>query len=128
MKKVFGYVKNYFTIWWIPVTVNLLVIGVFLLGTLFERDWIIDFSLLILLVNVFGTIISSIVQVVQRRWYFVFPQLGFAALVFYSAPIIFTYSPPDYYGARKEIPKDVRFSSPLDSMPTRKDYEKTILF
>lgn len=123
MKKTTKYFKNYFTIWWIPILFYFIFIGVFFLGVLFERDWIIDFSLWIFFVNILGTIASSIVQIVNRKWYLIFPQLGLAAFLFYYVGIIFVYSPPDYYGAHKEIPENIDFSNPLDSLPTDKEFE-----
>ena len=119
MKQTLQHIKKYFTIWWIPIATNILAIGIFFLGTLFKRDWIIDASLIVFFVNIIGTIISSIVQIVIRKWYFIFPQLGLGAFLFYYTVIIFTYSPPDYYGANKEIPENIDFSEPLDSLPRR---------
>ena len=124
MKRPLEYIKKYFTIWWVPIVTNFLAIGIFFLGTLFKRDWIIDLSLIVFFVNLIGTIISSIVQIVIRKWYYIFPQLGLAAFLFYYTVIIFTYSPPDYYAADKEIPENIDFSEPLDSLPTIKDFEK----
>ncbi len=124
MKRTLRHIKKYFTIWWIPISANFLAIGIFFLGALFKRDWIIDLSLIVFFVNIIGTIISSIVQIVIRKWYFIFPQLGIAAFLYYYAGIIFTYSPPDYYGANKEIPENVDFSNPLDSLPTDQEFEK----
>jgi hypothetical protein len=74
-------------------------------------------------VNIIGITISSIVQIVIRKWYFIFPQLGLAAFLFYYVGIILTYSPPDYYGANKGIPENTGFSEPLDSLPTAIDFE-----
>ena len=93
------------------------------MGTVFKRDWIIDLALIVLYLSIILTIISSIVQLVNRKWYFIFPQLGVAAFLFYYTTIIFTYSPPDYYGANKEIPKNIDFLEPLDSAPTTRDFE-----
>ena len=124
MTQTLQYIKKYFTIWWIPIVTNFLAIGIFFLGTLFKRDWIIDLSLIIFFVNIIGTIVSSIVQVVIRKWYFIFPQLGLAAFLFYYVGIIMTYSPPDYYGAHKDIPENIDFSNPLDSLPKNKEFEK----
>ncbi len=73
--------------------------------------------------NIIGTIISSIVQIVMMKWYFTFPQLGIAAFLFYCVGILFTYSPPDYYGANKIIPEDIEFSEPLDSLPANREFE-----
>jgi len=124
MKQTLRYIKKYFSIWWVPIATNFLAIGIFFLGTLLRRDWIIDLSLVVFFVNIIGTLISSIVQIVIRKWYFIFPQLGLAAFLFYYVGIIFTYSPPDYYGAHKEIPENIDFSSPLDSLPTNEEFEK----
>lgn len=123
MQKTLQYIKKYFTIWWIPIATNFLAIGVFFLATLLRRDWIIDISLIIFFVNIIGTIISSIVQVVIRKWYFIFPQLGIAVFLFYVVGIIMTYSPPDYYGSHKDIPENIAFSNPLDSLPKNKEFE-----
>jgi hypothetical protein len=124
MKQTLQYIKKYFTIWWIPIATNFLAIGIFFLGSLFKRDWIIDLSLIVFFVNIIGTLISSIVQVVIPKWYFIFPQLGLAAFLFYYVGIIMTYSPPDYYGAHKDIPENIDFSNPLDSLPKNKEFEK----
>ena len=124
MKQTLGHIKKYFTIWWIPIATNFLAIGIFFIGTLFKRDWLIDLSLIVFFVNIIGTIISSIVQIIIRKWYFIFPQLGLAAFLFYYVVIIMTYSPPDYYGAHKEIPENVDFSNPLDSLPTNEDFRE----
>jgi len=124
MKQTLRHIKKYFTIWWIPIATNFLAIGIFFLGTLFKRDWIIDASLMVFFVNIIGTIISSVVQIIIRKWYFIFPQLGLAAFLYYYVGIIFTYSPPDYYGAHKEIPENIDFANPLDSLPTREEFEK----
>ncbi len=124
MKQTLRHIKKYFTIWWIPIATNILAIGIFFLGTLFKRDWIIDVSLIIFFLNTIGTIVSSIVQIVNRKWYLIFPQLGLAAFLFNYVIIIFIYSPPDYYGVHKEIPENIDFSLPLDSLPTDKEFKK----
>ena len=124
MKQALGYIKKYFTIWWIPVATNFLAVGIYILGTLFKRDWIIDLFLIVFLSNIILTIVSSIVQVFIRKWYFIFPQLGLSAFLFYYVVIIFTYSPPDYYGVHKEIPENINFSNPLDSLPVNAEFKK----
>ena len=50
-------------------------------------------------------------------------HVSLIAFLFYYTVIIFTYSPPDYYGANKEIPENIDFSEPLDSLPTITDFE-----
>ena len=124
MNQTLQNIKKYFTIWRIPIISNILVAGIFLLGLLFRRDWIIDFSLVVFFLNIIGTIISSIIQIVKHKWYFIFPQLGLVAFLFYYVGIIFMYSPPDFYGAHKKIPKNIHFSYPLDSIPADNEFKK----
>lgn len=124
MIKMTKHIKKYFTIWWIPIVFYTLAVGIFFLGMLFERDWIIDFSLMVLFANIIGTIISSVVQVVIRKWYFIFPQIGFTIVLFYYTSIIFTLSPPDYYGANKEIPNDIEIDEPINVSPTKEQFDK----
>lgn len=123
MKQILRHIKKYFTIWWIPIAFNLIPIGIFLLGTIFQRNWIIDLSLIVFFLNIPGTLISSIVQIAIGKWYFVFLQLGLVAFLFFYSATIFTLSLPDYYGANKEIPENIDFSEPLDSLPTQQDFE-----
>lgn len=123
MKQTLKIIKKYFNIWWIPMATNLLPIGIFLLAFLFKRDWIIYLSLIVFYANILGTIISSTVQIVIRKWYFIFPQLGLPVFLYYYMGIIFTYSPPDFYGAHKEIPENIDFSIPLDSLPTTEEFK-----
>lgn len=123
MKQALTNIKKYFTTWWIPIIANLIAIGIFILGTVFKRDWIIDLSLIVFILNIIGTIISSIVHIVKRKWYYIFPQLGLASFLLYYTILIFAYSPPDYYGANKEIPKEIEFSEPLKSLPLNQEYE-----
>lgn len=124
MQQTLRHIKKYFTIWWIPITNNLLAIVLFFLGTLFKRNWIIDLALIVFFVNIIGTIISSIVQIIIRKWYYIFPQLGLAAFLFYYFGIIMIYSPPDYYGVHKEIPENIDFSNPLDSLPISEEFKE----
>ena len=118
------HIPNYLKAWWIPITTNLLAIGIFFLGTLVRRDWVIDLALIVFYVNILGTLASSIVQVIIRRWYFIFPQIGIAAFLFYYLGMIMALSPPDYYGAHKTIPDDVDFSMPLNEAPSEEDFER----
>ena len=114
--------KKYYTIWWIPIITYLIAVGIFFLGVLLRRDLIIDFSLIVFFLNVIGTFISSIFQIINRKWYFIIPQLGITGFLLFYAAMIFTYSPPDYYGAHKTIPENIDFTTPLDSLPTKNEY------
>jgi len=124
LKNIVDNIKNYFTIWWIPIAVYLFAIIVFALGVLFKRDWIINIFLILLFTNIIGTVISSIVQIFIKKWYFIFPQIGITILFFYYTTFIFTYSPPDYYGTHKIIPKNIEISEPFNDSPTEKQFDK----
>jgi len=123
MIQISQHIKKHFTIWWIPIITNFLAIGIFFIGVLFRRDWIINLSLIVFFMNIIGTIISSIIQIVKDKWYFIIPQLGLVTLLFFYVALVFTYSPPDYYGVHKKIPENIHFSSPLDSIPSKEEFE-----
>jgi len=80
--------------------------------------------LILFYLNILGSTISSIVQVIIRKWYLLFPQLIVSGFLFFYVSIFFTFSPPDFYGAHKKIPVDIEISEPLNSIPTQQDYEK----
>ena len=82
MRKTIKHIKKYFTIWWMPITFYFFAIGIFFLGFFFKRDWIIDISLTIFFVNIIGTIVSSIVQIVIKKWFYIIPQIGITVFYF----------------------------------------------
>jgi len=127
MNQIIKQLKKYFTIWWIPLSVYLIVIGIFAIGASLKRDWIMDAGLLLFCLNILGTIISSIVQLIIRKWYFVIPQLGVTAVLFYYISMLFFLSPPDYYGAHKLIPDNIDFSEPISGKPTQDQYDASDL-
>jgi hypothetical protein len=63
-------IKQYFRIWWIPILCYLIPFTIFVIGNTLKSDNIIDLSLLIFFLNILGNLISSIIQVVIRKWYF----------------------------------------------------------
>lgn len=114
--------EKYFRIWWIPIISYLVPFGIFILGLAFRRDFLIDFALILFYLNILGSIISCIVQVFIRKWYLLFPQLIVAGFLFFFVGIIFTFSPPDFYGTHKKIPENIVISEPLDSIPIQSDF------
>ena len=124
MKRTIDHISKYFTIWWIPLSINLIVAGIFVIGGFFKRDWIIDFGLLIFYLNIIGTIISSVVHIVVRKWYLIIPQLGITGFLFFYISLIIMLSPPDYYGVHKEIPNNIHFDEPLSVKPTKDLFDK----
>ncbi len=93
-------------------------------GSILERDWIIDLSLILFFANILGNLISSIVQVVIKKWYFVILQIGISISLFYYVSITFTYSPPDYYGVHKTIPEGIEIYEPIEREPTEEELKK----
>jgi hypothetical protein len=108
-------VKRYFTIWWIPIAAYLLPITIFVVGTVIKGDNIIDGSLIGFYLNITGNVVASVVQIVLGKWYFIFPQLIISAVLVFFVSILFTFSPPDYYGANKRIPNDIHINIPIET-------------
>ena len=115
--------KKYFTVWWIPLIAYLLPFSIYILGTFLKSDDVIDWGLLVFYVNILGTLVSSVVQISIKKWYFIFPQIIISAVLFFSASVLFTFSPPDYYGANKTIPKNIKFEKPLERELSAKDLQ-----
>ncbi|MRI63025.1 hypothetical protein EDM00_03325 [Ornithobacterium rhinotracheale] len=113
--------KKYFTIWWMPIVSYLIPFGVFVLGLILRYDFIIDIALVLFFLNILGNIISAIKQIIIKKWFFVIPQLLISALLYQILSFIFTYLPPDYYGAHKEIPSNIHIESPMENAPTKED-------
>ncbi|WP_281336815.1 hypothetical protein [Flavobacterium eburneipallidum] len=124
LQKLKNIISQYFRIWWIPILSYLIPFGIFLIGNAFKSDDIIDFSLLMFFLNILGNIISSIIQIVIRKWYFSIPQIGISIFLFYCVSIYFTFSPPDYYGANKIIPENIEIAVPINNKPTKKELDK----
>lgn len=108
-------IKKYFTVWWIPIITYLIPILIFILGNILKKDDLIDLFLIVFFINVLGNIISAIVQIVIKKWYFIFPQLIVTIFLFIITSVIFTLSPPDYYGANKTIPKNIKIEIPIET-------------
>ncbi|MGE6395853.1 hypothetical protein [Chryseobacterium scophthalmum] len=115
------YIKNYFLIWWIPIVCYLIPFVIYQIGMIIKKDSIVDFSLAIFYINILGNIISSIVQIKIKKWYFIFPQMGLTLFLLLSVSIYFTFSPPDFYGAYKTIPKNIKFEIPIERQVMEKD-------
>ncbi|MBS7788308.1 hypothetical protein KIH23_13450 [Flavobacterium sp. CYK-55] len=113
--------KRYFTIWWIPIRAYLIPIIIYLIGNVLKKDYLIDFALILFYLNALGNLISGIVQIVIKKWYFIIPQILVTLFLFFFVSVLFTFSPPDYYGANKVIPKNIKFESPIDRVINQND-------
>ena len=122
LKKVKNIFFKYFKVWWIPIVSNLIPFSLFLLGNILKNDSIISISLIFFFVNIIGNLISGMVQIFIKKWFFLIPQILISGFLFVFVSIIFTFSPPDYYGANKEIPKDIEICEPVETEPTEKDF------
>lgn len=120
IKKIFF---TYFLVWWIPILSYLIPFLVFFLGNVLKKDLLIEISLALFFLNVLGNVISAIVQIAIKKWYFLFPQILITGFLFVFVSIYFTFSAPDYYGANKEIPKGIEIYEPNIKEPTVKDFE-----
>ena len=105
--------KNYFTVWWIPIVAYIIPICGMLTGIHKESNDIIDYSLNIFLINIIGSIISGIVQIINKKWYLIFPQIITSSFLFLMVSAFFSIMRPDFYGADKEIPKNAKCEKPL---------------
>jgi hypothetical protein len=54
---------------------------------------------------------------------FSFPQLLVSGFLFFYVSILFAFSPPDYYGADKIIPKNIKFEYPVKREITEKELQ-----
>ena len=123
LEKIKNTIFKYFKVWWIPIVSYIIPFFIFLLGEGLKSDNIIDISLIIFFINILGNIISAIVQIFIKKWYYLIPQILISALLFVFVSIIFTFSPPDYYGANKVIPENLEIYEPIETEPTENELE-----
>ena len=116
--------KKYFIIWWIPIVAYIIPFLIYALGTLLKNDDVIDTALIFFYLNILGNLVSSIVQIYIKKWFFLIPQILTSSCLFFSVSVYFTFSPPDYYGANKTIPKNIRFDKPLNRELKASDLQK----
>lgn len=116
-----NYIKKYFEIWWIPIISYLIPILIYILGNILKNDDVIDYALITFYINILGNIISAVVQIVIKKWYFIIPQFLITLLLFSYVSIIFSFSPPDFYGANKTIPKNIKFEKQVERELTDDD-------
>ena len=101
-------IKKYFTIWWIPIIFYIIPLVTYFTGHILGSSNAIRYSLNIFLINVIGKLISAAVQIVDRKWYFIIPQILVSAFLFYYATKFFTYGELDFFNARYKIPEDIK--------------------
>ena len=123
LEKIKNTFFKYFKVWWIPIASYSIPFFIFLIGGVLKRNTIVDVSLILFFVNILGNLISAIVQIFIRKWYYLIPQIMISGFLFVFVSIIFIFSPPDYYGANKVIPKNNEIYEPMETEPTEKEFE-----
>ncbi|MCW3170385.1 hypothetical protein OMO38_17800 [Chryseobacterium sp. 09-1422] len=118
------YFKKYFITWYVPILSYFIPYLIFQLGMILKKDEIIDLSLAIFYLNIIGNFISAVVQIVIKKWYFLVPQIMVSAFLFFSVAMYLAFSPPDFYGANKVIPKNIKFEIPAEKELTEKDLKQ----
>ncbi len=99
-----------------PIIIYLIPFVILIDGLVFRSDIRVD---LFLILSILGSIIAS---VFMRQWYLLLPHLVVVGVLLFYVGIIFAYSPPDFYGARKKIPDNIDISEPLDTLPIQSDF------
>lgn len=117
-------IKKYFKVWWIPLVGYLVPYLIYLVGKILKKDDVIDFALIIFYFNILGNLISAIIQIKIKKWYFIFPQILISGFLYFSVSVYFTFSSPDYYGANKTIPENIKFEEPLEREIIEKDLKE----
>jgi hypothetical protein len=116
-KQLRSALKGYLFNWHIPLLANLIPYIIYQLGISMRLDSLIELALLTFYINIFGTVISAHFVFIYGKWYFVILQILVTIFLFFNVSIVFTFSPPDFYGVHKEIPPGIDISEPLDSVP-----------
>lgn len=105
--------KKYFTIWWIPLISYVFPISIFYIALSLRNDLLVDMSIVVFMLNVVGNLISAIVQVVTKKWYFLFPQIIITLILYFLFLTYLALSNPDFYGANKTIPTNIEIYKPI---------------
>jgi len=107
--------------WWRPVLVFGLTALIMVLCELTNIHKLQDYSFLLFLLGFFGLIISTIYQLVKRRWLFAILTttiigVSLVAFFFYSIALFWKdQSMPDTYADNLTIPNDIKIYLPSDS-------------
>ncbi|MGB3799059.1 MAG: hypothetical protein WA952_04545 [Lewinella sp.] len=122
MKSPGTYIHTYISVWWVPLLVYAGALVIFALGRVVRRDWVIDVSLTLFLLNLLGMIAVYIFHLSKGRWHFSLAKFCSTVVLFFVIAFVMTFDPPDYYGANKHIPSDVPFAEPIDRPPSERDF------
>lgn len=117
MTKILTY---FFDKWWRPVLVFGLTALIMVLCELTNNHKLQDYSFLLFVLGFLGLTISTIYQLVKRRWRFAILTtliigVSLAAFFFYSITLYWKdQSMPDTYADNLKIPTDIKINEPLE--------------
>jgi hypothetical protein len=106
--------------WWRPVLIFGLTALIMVLCELTNNHKLQDYSFLLFVLGFLGLIISTIYQLVKRRWRFAILTttiigVSLVAFFFYSIALFWKdQSMPDTYADNLKIPKNLKINEPLD--------------
>ncbi len=106
--------------WWRPVLVFTLTALIMVLCELTNNHKLQDYSFLLFVLGFLGLIISTIYQLVKRRWSFAILTttiigISLVAFFFYSIALFWKdQSMPDTYADNLKIPTTIKINEPLD--------------
>ncbi|QES87950.1 hypothetical protein [Rhizosphaericola mali] len=119
-----SFINSYFKVWWKPLTGFIPIVGIFFLGIVLERDFIIDIFLSCLLLNAICVLISAVIQIFISKWFWLFPQIIITIMLLFFFGFVFLFSPPDYYANHKTIPSNIKYEIPIELTPSEKLLKK----
>ena len=106
--------------WWQPVLVFGLTALIMVVCELTNKPKLQDYSFLLFVLGFLGLIISTIYQLVKRRWRFAILTatiigISLVAFFFYSIALFWKdQSMPDTYADNLKIPTDIKINEPLE--------------
>jgi hypothetical protein len=106
--------------WWRPVLVFGLTALIMVLCELTNEPILQDYSFLLFILGFLGLIISTVFQLVKRRWRFaifttIIMAISIVAFFFYSIALFWKdQSMPDKYADELKIPTNINITDPLE--------------
>lgn len=101
--------KKYITHWWLPLLSYALVVLLFVIAELWQRNWILDAALTVLLVGTLVNILGILLGLRKRKWYSSILHLLTSLCLLCVFGVYYLLS-SDYYGANKTIPHNRHFA------------------
>lgn len=104
---------KYFTIWWILIVTYIIPLTLFLMAITVKSDLLVDIVTVLFMINIIGNVISAIVQILIKKWYWLFPQIIITLIIYFFFSTYLALANPDFYGANKTIPTNIEIYEPI---------------